>query len=101
MLSPFAPHTARGAVGALGHTGGLSAARVAVVRRRGREGRRDRRAGAGERQAARPHDRPPDTTEDELRETALADPAVQAHIAGKTVKKVIVAQGKLVNVVVG
>ena len=35
-----------------------------------------------------------------MREAALADPAVQAHIAGKTVRKVIVAQGKLVSVVV-
>ena len=43
---------------------------------------------------------PPDASEDDVREAALADPAVQAHIAGKTVRKVIVAQGKLVSIVV-
>jgi leucyl-tRNA synthetase len=42
----------------------------------------------------------PDAAEDELREKALADPAVQAHVAGKTVRKVIVARGKLVSIVV-
>jgi leucyl-tRNA synthetase len=34
------------------------------------------------------------------RELALADPNVQRHIAGKTVRKVIFAAGKLVNIVV-
>ena len=42
----------------------------------------------------------PDAGEDEVRAKALADPAVQAHVAGKTVRKVIVAKGKLVSVVV-
>jgi hypothetical protein len=31
---------------------------------------------------------------------ALADPAVQAHISGKTVRKVVVARGRLVSLVV-
>jgi leucyl-tRNA synthetase len=39
-------------------------------------------------------------TEDEIQAAALADPQVQAHTAGKTVVKVIVAKGKLVSVVV-
>jgi hypothetical protein len=30
----------------------------------------------------------------------LADPGVQAHVAGKAVKKVVVAKGRLVSVVV-
>jgi leucyl-tRNA synthetase len=41
-----------------------------------------------------------DSSEDEIREAALADSSVAAHIAGKTVVKVIVAKGKLVSVVV-
>jgi leucyl-tRNA synthetase len=41
-----------------------------------------------------------DSSEDEIREAALADAAVAAHVAGKTVVKVIVAKGKLVSVVV-
>ena len=38
--------------------------------------------------------------EDELRELALAQPNVQAHVNGKDVVKTIVVVGKLVNVVV-
>ncbi len=38
--------------------------------------------------------------EERVRELALADVAVDKHIAGKTVKKVIVVPGKLVNIVV-
>ena len=34
-------------------------------------------------------------------QAALADPAIARTSEGKTVKKVIVAQGKLVNIVVG
>ena len=43
---------------------------------------------------------PADTSEDELQRLALADPAVQPYISGKTVKKVVVAQGRLVSIVV-
>jgi len=43
-----------------------------------------------------------DTSEEQLRELALADPQVQAHVAGKQVKKVVVVSGgKLVSIVVG
>ena len=43
---------------------------------------------------------PADASEQELERLALADPAVQTHIAGKTVKKVVVAKGRLVSLVV-
>ena len=43
---------------------------------------------------------PADTPESELRERALADPAVRQHTDGKTIKTVVVAKGKLINVVV-
>jgi leucyl-tRNA synthetase len=43
---------------------------------------------------------PADCPDDDLRAAALADPAVAAHLVGKTVLKVIVAKGKLVSVVV-
>ena len=39
-------------------------------------------------------------SEDELRQAALADAAVMAHTAGKTVRKVVIAKGPLVSVVV-
>lgn len=44
---------------------------------------------------------PAGVDESAARELALAEPNVQRHIAGKTVRKVIFAEGKLVNIVVG
>ncbi|MCS6949839.1 MAG: leucine--tRNA ligase [bacterium] len=44
---------------------------------------------------------PVDTPQEELERLALASPKVQQFTNGKTVKKVIVVPGKLVNVVVG
>ncbi|GBD43102.1 Leucine--tRNA ligase [bacterium HR40] len=42
----------------------------------------------------------PDASEDEMREIALADPAVQRALAGREPKRVIVVPGRIVNVVV-
>src|ERR1700730_5953857 len=39
-------------------------------------------------------------SDDELREAALADAGVRSHTQGKTVRKVLVAKGPLVSVVV-
>ena len=100
MVSPFAPHMAEELWEHLGHQGGLSAAawpaydadaaRAAeIVVPVQVNGKLRARVTV-----------PADASEDDVREAALADPAVQAHIAGKTVRKVIVAQGKLVSVVV-
>ena len=41
-----------------------------------------------------------DASEDELREMALADLVVKNHTMGKTIRKVVVAKGPLVSVVV-
>lgn len=41
-----------------------------------------------------------DASEDELRDAALADTAVRTHTQGKTIRKVVVAKGPLVSVVV-
>ncbi|MPY86610.1 MAG: leucine--tRNA ligase [Luteitalea sp.] len=43
---------------------------------------------------------PADSSERHLEQAALADPAVQAKLSGKSIQKVIVAKGKLVSVVV-
>jgi leucyl-tRNA synthetase len=40
-------------------------------------------------------------SDEAIRERVLADPAVRAHIDGKTVRKVVVAKGPLVSIVVG
>src|SRR5262249_53509318 len=100
MLSPFAPHTAEELWERLGETGGLVTAAwpkfdaqvakadeiVIPVQVNGKvRSRLTVRA---------------DASGQEVEKLALADPVVQHHIAGKTVKKVVVANGRLVSVVV-
>ena len=41
-----------------------------------------------------------DSTEEALRDAALADEKIQAAVAGKTIVKIIIVPGKLVNIVV-
>ena len=100
MISPFAPHTAEELWKMLGHVGGLAQATWpsfdAAVAKADEvvvpvqvNGRLRGRVTA-----------PADATEDRLRELALADPAVRAHTDGKTIRKVVVAKGPLVSVVV-
>ena len=43
---------------------------------------------------------PPTVTDAELEKIALADANVQSHIAGKTVKKVVIVKSRLVSIVV-
>ncbi len=100
MLSPFTPHIAEELWERLGHTGGIVAAGwpgfdeavataeeiVVPVQINGKL-RARLTVGAG-------------TSEEQLRELALADPQVAKHIEGKTVKKVVVAGGRLVSIVV-
>jgi leucyl-tRNA synthetase len=100
MISPFAPHTAEELWAMLGHAEGLAKtpwpsfdAEVAkadeVVVPVQINGKVRARVTA-----------PADATEDRLRELALADPVVKAHTEGKTIRKVVVAKGPLVSVVV-
>jgi len=100
MLSPFAPHTAEELWHLLGHPEGLMKAQwptfdpavakaeevVVPVQINGK---------VRARVTARV-----DASEDELRELALADATVKGHTAGKTIRKVVVAKGPLVSVVV-
>jgi leucyl-tRNA synthetase len=99
MLAPFAPHTAEELWEMLGHEEGLATATwpefnaevakadqiVVPVQVNGKVRAR--------------LTVPPDTSEQELERLALADAAVAPHIAGKTIKKVVVAKGRLVSVV--
>ena len=100
MLSPFAPHLAEEMWERLGHVEGLGRAVwpsfdpdvaraeeiVVPVQVNGRVRSRLTMA--------------VDTPDEELRERALADAIVQSYTAGRTVKTVVVAKGRLVNVVV-
>ena len=100
MLSPFAPHTAEEMWERLGHPSTIADAAwptfdpavakadeiVIPVQVNGKvRGRLTV---------------PAETPEAELERLALADAGVQAHTAGRTVKKVVVAKGRLVSVVV-
>jgi len=44
---------------------------------------------------------PADADETTVREKALADPVVSGHLAGQTVRKVIVVPGRIINIVAG
>ncbi len=99
MLSPFAPHMAEELWEHLGHANGVVAAGwpgydeavaradeiVVPVQVNGKV--RGRLTVAA------------DTSEAQLRELALADPQVKKYLDGKTIKKVVVVNGKLVSVV--
>jgi leucyl-tRNA synthetase len=100
MLSPFAPHTAEELWSGLGHPDGLQAARWPSV---DLEALKADEITVPVQVNGKLRSRvtvPADSTEAHLREAALADPVIQGHTAGKSVKKVVVAGGKLVNVVV-
>ena len=100
MLSPFAPHTAEELWAMLGHSTGLTAAPwpsfnaevakaeeiVIPVQVNGKVRARITV--------------PADASEHDLERAALSDPAIQTHIAGKPVKKVVVAKGRLVSIVI-
>jgi leucyl-tRNA synthetase len=100
MLSPFAPHTAEEMWLLLGHADGLTtttwpvfdpavaqASEVVVpVQINGKIRARITLAAA--------------LSDDEIQQHVLADQSVRAHIAGKTIRKVVVAKGPLVSVVV-
>jgi leucyl-tRNA synthetase len=100
MLSPFAPHTAEEMWQMLGNPEGLATASwpvfdpviakateiVVPVQINGKV--RARLAV------------PASTSEDLLRELALADRTVRTHTAGKTIRKIVVGKGPLVSIVV-
>jgi leucyl-tRNA synthetase len=100
MLSPFAPHAGEEMWKMTGHHGGLAAAtwpafdaevakaeQVVVPVQINGKVRARITAAAG-------------STDDQLRELALATPAVRTHIEGKTVLKLVVGKGPLVSVVI-
>jgi leucyl-tRNA synthetase len=99
MLSPFAPHTAEELWEMTGHAGGIektawplfdeavARAEEIVVPVQVNGKLRSRLTV------------PADTPESELRERALSDPAVRQHTDGKTIRTVVIAKGRLINVV--
>ena len=101
VLSPMAPHICEELWQAMGHTGGLSGRpwpvhdpkalltdEVEVVVQV--NGKLRGKICVGR-----------DTPKDEVEKLALAEPNVAKHLDGKTIRKVVVIPGKLVNVVAG
>jgi leucyl-tRNA synthetase len=100
MVSPFAPHTAEELWHMLGHEGGLAATRwpafdaalaqaeelVVPVQVNGKVRAR--------------LTVPAGLSDDELEARALADTGVRSYTEGKTIRKVVVAKGSLISVVV-
>jgi leucyl-tRNA synthetase len=100
MLSPFAPHTTEELWQMYGHADGLGATRWP----------------ASDAEVAKAEELeipvqvngklrgvvkvPPTVTDAELEKIALADANVQSHIAGKTVRKVVIVKSRLVSIVV-
>jgi leucyl-tRNA synthetase len=100
MLAPFAPHTAEELWERLGHPGTLGAARWPAF---DADAARAASITVPVQVNGRLRSRivvPAGAAEETLREAALADSVVRGHTAGKTVRKVVIAGGKLVNVVV-
>jgi leucyl-tRNA synthetase len=100
MLSPFAPHTCEELWEMLGHREGLTCApwpEFNAAAARAEEVVIPVQVNGKVRSRLTV---PAESSEKELERLALADPAVIAHLAGKQVKKVVVAKGRLVSLVV-
>jgi leucyl-tRNA synthetase len=100
MLSPFAPHTMEELWQLYGHADGLIAATwpsFDAEVAKAEELEIPVQVNGKLRGVLRV---PPTITDAELEQIALADANVQSHIAGKTVRKVVIAKSRLVSIVV-
>jgi leucyl-tRNA synthetase len=100
MLSPFAPHTMEELWQMYGHGDGLGAAQwpsFDAEVARAEELEIPVQVNGKLRGVVKV---PPSIADAELEKIALADANVQAHITGKTVRKVVIVKGRLVSIVV-
>ena len=100
MLSPFAPHTMEELWQMYGHRDGLIAATWPAFDAeiaKAEELEIPVQVNGKLRGVVKV---PPGVSDAELEKIALADSNVQAHITGKTVKKVVIVKGRLVSIVV-
>jgi leucyl-tRNA synthetase len=100
MLSPFAPHTMEELWQMYGHADGLIAANwpsFDAEVAKAEELEIPVQVNGKLRGVVKV---PPSITDAELEKVALADTNVRAHIAGKTVKKVVIVKSRLVSIVV-
>jgi leucyl-tRNA synthetase len=100
MLSPFAPHTAEELWEQFGHSDGMSAASWPAF---DAEAARAEEIVIPVQVNGKVRSRltvSPETSDGDLEKLALADAAVQPYVQGKTVKKVVIAKGRLISIVV-
>ena len=100
MLSPFAPHTAEELWEQYGHDGTLAATRWPEY---DTEAARAEEIELPVQVNGKVRGRlsvAPDIAAADLEQLALAHPAVQPYLQGKAVKKVVIAKGRLVSIVV-
>ena len=100
MLSPFAPHTAEELWQMYGHGDGLGATKWPAFDAevaKAEELEIPVQVNGKLRGVVKV---PPSITDAELEKIALADANVQSHIAGKTVRKVVIVKSRLVSIVV-
>jgi leucyl-tRNA synthetase len=100
MLSPFAPHTAEELWQMYGHAEGLGATRWPAFDAevaKAEELEIPVQVNGKLRGVVRV---PPSVSDAELEKAALSDANVQSHIAGKTVRKVVIVKSRLVSIVV-
>jgi leucyl-tRNA synthetase len=100
LLSPFTPHLSEELWQHLGHSDGITAAGWPVF---DQGAAREDEVEIPVQVNGKLRDRvtvPADASDAAIEKAALAAPGAQSHISGKTVVKVIVARGRLVNVVV-
>jgi leucyl-tRNA synthetase len=101
MLSPFTPHMAEELWEMLGHKGGIVEAGWPVYDETVAKAQQIVVPVQINGKVRARLTVPADTSEDDLREIALSDPQVRPHLVGKDIKKVVMAGGKLVSIVVG
>jgi leucyl-tRNA synthetase len=100
MLSPYAPHTMEELWQMYGHREGLASARWPAFDAevaKAEELEIPVQVNGKLRGVVRV---PPAIDDTSLEQIALSDPNVQVHIAGKTVRKVVIVKGRLVSIVV-
>jgi leucyl-tRNA synthetase len=100
MISPFAPHMAEELWQMLGHADGLARAAWPAFDAEVAKAREVvvpvQINGKVRARVTAPAELP----DSELQDLVLADAAVRSHIAGKTIRKIVVAKGPLVSIVV-
>jgi leucyl-tRNA synthetase len=100
MLSPFAPHTAEELWEQYGHEGTLAATRWPQYDTEAAKAEEVELPVQVNGKVRGRLSVPPDIAEADLEKLALAHPAVQPYLQGRTVKKVVIAKGRLVSIVV-